>query len=62
MFGTKPMISTAVPTASHPVRQVPCSIAACAISGRLTNPAICASVATATANARRETNQLLTAP
>ena len=58
----KPITSTAMPTASQPARQPLRSIAACAISGRLTSPAICASVAIAMAKARRATNQLLTAP
>ena len=61
-FGMKPITSTAMPTATQPARQPPRGIAACAISGRLTSPAICASVAIDVASARRATNQLFTAP
>ena len=58
----KPITSTAIPTASQPARQPLCRIAVCAISGRMTSPAICAIVAIAVAKVRREMNQLFTAP
>ena len=60
--GTKPITSTALPTPSQPARQPPCSIADCAINGRQTSPAICATVAMPVAKVRRATNQLLTTP
>jgi len=50
------------PTASHPARQPPCCIAACATNGSTTRPRVCPKVAIPVASARRETNQLFTAP
>ncbi len=61
-FGTKPMISTVAPTASQPARQPSCRMAAWAISGIATSPSIWARVAIEVADARRATNQLLSAP
>ena len=51
-----------LPIASQPLRHEPCSMTSWAITGIVTRPAICASVATDVAKRRRATNQLLTAP
>ena len=60
--GRKPISNVVKPIASQPPRQPYCRIASWAINGMATNPAICATVATEVANARRATNQLFTAP
>ena len=56
------MSSTAVPTPSQPAGQPPRSMLNCAMSGSITRPDICATVAMPLAKVRRATNQLLTTP